>query len=336
MPNDVSGYDLGAQVAELELRHPDLYACIDPARVTEHIENSDAASARLDDFGLSAEGGRGQQYVRAQRSDVTARSTGISRLIQLARENSFRSSPERLLVDLLGGDGLVHRVCGLLRVSDFRILTCDASPYMVSAAWSMRIPAVLQRAEQPLMRASSVDAVLLAYGSHHIPPAQRQIVASEAYRMLRPGGVFILHDFLVGSPMDKWFSEVVHKYSSTGHDYRHFTENEMVGYLAKGGFEKYGVQEMDDPYVIAGPTAEESELRLGRYLVDMYGLSRATTLMGAQNACYWAVEQATKLLRDLGPESSRQRSIAAYDSRNREWRSMIPRTALVGIGQKLA
>lgn len=51
--------------------------------------------------------------------------------------------------------------------------------------------------------------MLLAYGTHHIDPANRLSTVQEAHRVLRLGGVFVLHDFEVGGPMDEWFSKVV-------------------------------------------------------------------------------------------------------------------------------
>jgi SAM-dependent methyltransferase len=142
---------------------------------------------------------------------------------------------------------------------------------MVRAAWSAGCPALLQRADHLLQRDSSVDGVLVAYGSQHVARQYRGTLAREAARVLRPRGVLVLHDFLVGSPMEEWFATVVDWYSRTGHCYPHFTREEIEGYLTGAGLEREAV-EIDDPYAATGPTAQEAERRLGRYLLDMYGL----------------------------------------------------------------
>ncbi|MEU7161559.1 class I SAM-dependent methyltransferase [Streptomyces chrestomyceticus] len=87
---------------------------------------------------------------------------------------------------------------------------------MAEQAWARGIPAVRQRAESLLFRDASVGGVLLAYGSHYIPVAQRGAVVQEAFQVLQPGGVFVLHDFLTDSPVDVWFRKVVDVYAAIG------------------------------------------------------------------------------------------------------------------------
>ncbi|MES4831740.1 class I SAM-dependent methyltransferase, partial [Streptomyces anthocyanicus] len=194
-----------------------------------------SAPGRHDDFGADGEGSRGVEYVQAQALNRRARETGIRKLLGFAETARRTAAGDRpVLVDLLGGDGLVRKVCEELGIGDFNILTCDASPHMVTTAWAAGVPALLQRAEQPLLRDHSVDAVLLAYGSHHVPSSDRQTVATEARRMLRPGGTFVLHDFLVGSPVDVWFEEVTDVYSATGHKFLHFTRGRDRGVPGEG------------------------------------------------------------------------------------------------------
>ncbi|MFF3272715.1 class I SAM-dependent methyltransferase [Streptomyces chrestomyceticus] len=175
---------------------------------------------------------------------------------------------------MLGGDGLVSRVAALTGRTDTVVATCDASPFMVEQAWARGIPAVRQRAESLLFRDASVGGVLLAYGSHHVPVAQRGTVAQEAFRVLQPGGVFVLHDFLTDSPVDVWFRKVVDVYAATGHDHPHFARDEAAGYLRSAGFEEVGTRLMDDSFVVTGATKEAAQEELGRYMADMYGLAK--------------------------------------------------------------
>src|SRR5690606_418049 len=80
------------------------------------------------------------------------------------------------------------------------LLAGDISGSMVAAALADGLPAVRQRADQLLLRDDVLDAVLIAYGSHHIAPSQRPRALSEAYRVLVPGGRVALHDFASDSP----------------------------------------------------------------------------------------------------------------------------------------
>lgn len=327
----VRGDDISAQLSQLRLAHPDIYQCIDMGRV-QAWQDELANSSWKDDFGSVAAGGRGGAYVHAQSLNVRARARGIDQLMGLMRQDS---GGRRLVVDLLGGDGLVRRVCALLGMSDVDVITCDASPYMVQSAWATGIPALLQRAERPLFLSESVDGVLLAYGTHHIPPEDRQVVVEEACRMLRPGGTFVLHDFLAGSPMDTWFETVVDQYSQTGHQYVHFTIDEIMGYLVKAGFDSYEVLEIDDPYTAIGSSPEEAELRLGEYLVNMYGLSKAEESQGKERAFRWAADQGKAIFRYQDDGGTASESVIEYVDEIQAWRFTIPRRAAVGVGKKV-
>lgn len=176
--------------------------------------------------------------------------------------------------------------------------------------------------------------MLLAYGTHHIPPASRSVVVDEAFRVIEPGGVFVLHDFPAGSPVDTWFAKVVDAYSITGHDHRHFESEQTVSYLRSAGFVQVEVQLMEDPFVVYGPTAAEAELELGRYLVDMYGLVALTHEYGPERG----VRRAFELARDIfqyGRQSGDSGEVTtAYDEELGQWRVTMPREALVGIGCK--
>ncbi len=178
------GTDMSAQVRAPAAEYPEIAACLDPARVAAQCHRDTERPSEQDDFGAADSGGRGESYVAAQRSVMT-RARGIGRLLDLVAAD--RRAPSRLVLDLLGGDGLVSRVAALTGRTDTVVATCDASPFMVDQAWARGIPAVRQRAESLLFRDASVGGVLLAYGSHHVPVAQRGTVAQEAFRGLQPG-----------------------------------------------------------------------------------------------------------------------------------------------------
>ncbi|MGP9018911.1 class I SAM-dependent methyltransferase [Streptomyces sp. BR1] len=331
----VPGNDIAAQVDEVRRLHPDLHELLDPGRIEQWREALRAEGVGRDDFGPEDSGGRGISYVQAQQRNVEARIHGIGQLLGLIRRpvGPDPAGPCQV-VDLLGGDGLLWRVRALLGLHDLSIITCDASPHMVAAAWAGGVPALLQRAEQLLFRPDSVGAVVLAYGSHHIHPDARLGVAEEAHRALLPGGTFVLHDFLVGSPVDRWFGEVVDQYAPTGHPYTHFTRTEIAEYLIKAGFEAYEILEIDDPYAAVGRTREEAESRLGEYLVDMYGLSRAQRSLGDSAAFRWAFARAREIFRYPPGEGALTESVTENLGGTRGWRCTVPRRAVVGVGRK--
>ncbi|MGW0394926.1 class I SAM-dependent methyltransferase [Streptomyces sp. NPDC003042] len=331
----VRGDDVQAQLEELGRLHPELYALTDPQRLAAWQAELYTVPKQHDDFGADAEGSRGIEYVQAQTLNPQARATGITNLLGFARTPRPAPGEDRpVLVDLLGGDGLVRKVCEDLGIGDFNILTCDASEHMVASAWAAGMPALLQRAEQPLLRDGSVDAVLLAYGSHHVDPSARQEVAGEAFRMLRPGGTFILHDFLVGSPVDVWFEQVTDPYSATGHKFPHFTRDEIEGYLEKAEFDTYEVVEIDDPYTAVSDTPEGAEIEIGRYLLNMYGLVKVFEGRTEEEAYRWVAETAKAIFRyPAGPDGKPVESELVHEEATRTWRITIPRRAVVGIGR---
>lgn len=326
----VSGSDLLAQLDRLRADYPEMYRRIDQTRLKSWAEEQQADEVIRDDFGDDGAGGRGSSYVRAQQRNIDARAAGIGRLIELMTQASEGS---QAIVDLLGGDGLVRRVCSRIGLSDVEIMTCDASPHMVQTAWATGVPALLQRAERQLFRSGSVDGVLLAYGTHHIPPALRQLVVEESYRVLRPGGAFLLHDFLSGSPMDTWFAEVVDRHSNTGHRFEHFTEDEISRYLTGVGFD-FKIMEIEDSYTATGSTPDEAERNLGEYLVDMYGLCKMVESLGPRAAHRWAIEQAKSVFSH--PEQPGMLSRATVEPLGDTglWRCTVPRRAVIGIGWK--
>lgn len=326
----VPGDSPRAQVAELAIGYPELYEAVDPERLDQWVDELGHRMHVERDFGTS---GRGVPYLDAQGRNPSARAVGINRLVGMILDALQGINRKPLMVDLLGGDGLVSRVCTGLDLAGLSILTCDLSPYMVAEAWKKGVQALLQRAEQPLLKSASVDAVLLAYGSHHIPPEARQTAVSEAYRVLRPGGVFLLHDFDRGSATETWFRDVVDPYSSTGHQFQHYSPSEISAYLATAGFEHQEVLEVADPYVATGSDPGEAAFNVGDYLVCMYGLAKAEAEFGRREARFWAAKRAQAIF--LGADDGRhQETGLRHDAAAPVWTMEIPRRAVVGLGLK--
>jgi SAM-dependent methyltransferase len=305
---------------------PHVYALIDEER-TFGFEND----ADRDDFGSSEQGGRGESYVAAQEVHPEARITGIRQLMALVVDPAGSNRP--VVLDLLGGDGLLHRVCRRLDVRDATVVTCDASSFMVARAWAAGVPAVRQFAQRQVFRSGSVDGALLAYGSHHLPEQVRQDVADEAWRVLRPGGRFVLHDFAEESPVATWFQQVVDKHSATGHRYKHFTASWTQECLERSGFRDVTTGPMFDPIVVTGKSEQAARAALGRYLVQMYGLDKLVQTHGHEGASTVAFELASQIFQfdDMGDHA---RECVVKQLGPAQWQCVLPRVALVAAGTK--
>jgi SAM-dependent methyltransferase len=218
-------------------------------------------------------------------------------------------------------------------------VTCDASTFMVASAWAAGLPAIRQHAQRQVFRSGSVDGVLLAYGSHHVPEAERQAVADEAWRVLRPGGRFVLHDFAEGSPMAIFFQEIVDRESATGHDYAHFTADWMRECLVRAGFRDVTTNWTFDPIVVTSTSEEGAQAALGQYLVHMYGLDKLVQAYGEQGASTAAFELAREIFRwetstAFDGMGNHVRECVVEQVESAKWQCVLPRYALVAVGTK--
>ncbi|WP_343446523.1 class I SAM-dependent methyltransferase [Micromonospora schwarzwaldensis] len=249
--------------------HPHLRAMLDFGRPGAADALAELA-ATVSEFDTDSTG-RGDSYRRAQR-DTLVRWTGMRRLLELATPAD--AEPATLILDVLGGDGTVARAASSQSAcfeSKLAFVTGDVSGHMVDRALAHGLPAVRQAAHFLFLRDDSVDAVLLAYGTHHIPAHRRPTAVAEAARVVRPGGRIVLHDFDESSPMAGFFGEVVHPHAVGGHDYRHFSRAELAGLFA-GADLPVRVVDLYDPLIVRADTERAAYAGMRDYVGDMYGL----------------------------------------------------------------
>jgi len=296
----------------------------------------------VNEFETNADTGRGVSYRHAQRNRMV-RARGIRALFTLAAGTGgvTQIHPRWTALDLLGGDGLLAHVFKTMAPhTENAVITSDMAGHMIVEALRAGLPAIRQQAQFLFMRDETVDAVLLAYGTHHITPADRPLVCQEAARVLRPGGKLVLHDFEQDSPVALWFSEVVHRYSRAGHRYDHFSTTEMERYFEFAGLHSVTIRRIYDPLVISGDSPAEARALIADYLLAMYGLDYLMTPRASRadiHQAVWELARTYFVYADHEiPGDSRGRRVkepTIYRDNSR-WTAEVPRVALVAVGEK--
>lgn len=269
-PNSLESY-----FSQLKNINPAAFTVIDARIVRESPRLTNLANLSRNEFTSE---GRGSDYLDSIQLSLMARSEGVMDLLGKMHPNGRNGLCSSLIIcDLLAGDGYVnkvaHQLLGPARCPIF--INSDISQFMVEHCIRDGLFAVWQSATDPFwIRDGSVDGVLMAYGTHHIPRAQRATAVRAAARILRPGGTLVLHDFEEGSPTARWFANVVSTHSVTPHDYPHFTAGEVLDLFAAAQFDDVTVQRITDPFVFHGRDEESVLHLLSDYVVKMYGLER--------------------------------------------------------------
>jgi ubiquinone/menaquinone biosynthesis C-methylase UbiE len=322
---------LSEYIFRIQSQYPYLGSVLDFDRLGAD-EALTALSGAITEFD-SDETGRGDMY-RAAQTDASVRWTGMRQLLQLA-------SPGRrpaIVLDVLGGDGTVARAARRSADAWHRemvVLTGDLSGAMVEHALDNGLAAVRQAADFLFLKENAVDAVLLAYGTHHIAPKHRPLAIAEALRVVRPGGRIVLHDFAEASPMAGFFSDVVHRYSKAGHEYEHFSRAGLAGLFRDAGLE-VSIMEMYDPLIVCAENRNEARRRMCRYIANMYGVGPWLS------AHHGLQESWQQLIRYFDHSGQRVPRLDGNDvpvipgTRQTEsgFAAVVPRVALVAVAQK--
>lgn len=313
--------------------HPQLHSVLDFDRpgAADALHMLATISSEFD----SDQNGRGDSYRRAQQ-DPLVRWTGIRALLGLAAPAPPTPPVETpLVLDVLGGDGTLARaVAGHTESleSKLTIITGDLSGQMIDAALAQGLPAVRQAAQFMFLRDMSMHAVLLAYGTHHIPPEHRPTAVAEAVRVTRPGGRIVVHDFDESSPMAGFFANVVHPHAAGGHAYTHFSRAELLALFRDAGLPAR-VLDLCDPLTMRAETEQAAKERMCRYIADMYGI-------GEHFASLDDVEAAWRILERYFDHSSYRAADVAMPPRPVVYRldgqfvAEVPRMAIVAVAQR--
>lgn len=322
---------------ECRVKHPALYARLSLDRLLASRE----LFARIDSLSTTFEGtdkgGRGETYRRTQVRYPLARTLGITTLFDLLLPGGGAG---KYILDVLGGNGTLTRTMRLVTPPDDmpEIFTGDSAGSMVTDALARGYPAVRQLAQSLLLADRTMDGVIFAYGTHHVPVPDRLTALTEAHRILRPGGRVLVQDFVENSPTARWYSEVLEKYTLTGHDCVHFTEAGVRALLDDAGFRNVRVTKVYDPCVIWADTEDEAWIELLKYLVDLFSLEKLRPKPGQSGPEHWKMVREilspyAEHLVDGDGVAGQLDSIKLYQGNGR-YAAELPRVALVATGDK--
>jgi SAM-dependent methyltransferase len=326
-------------------RFPELYRLLNPARVpVERVARLYAGIAEQSThFESKLEKGRGDSYRQAQNSSYLIRAQGFLRLFDLAVPE--REGASRLAVlDALGGNGTLTRIVRASRPAGEVpfIVTSDVSGRMVENALAQGLPAVRQPLQDLIwFDDGTFDAILVAYGTHHIPPQERAGALAEAWRVLKPGGRIVLQDFEIGCPTTDWYEKVLDRYTLTGHVFEYFTRPDFHDLLAGNSFAGVEVFDAYDPLILYADDPEEARTRLLEYVFTLFALEKLVPDDGVADARFW--DGLERVVREtstfdparLPPDANGVSEFTVARDGNR-YRAEIPRVCLVATGRKPA
>ncbi|WP_192797380.1 class I SAM-dependent methyltransferase [Psychrobacillus glaciei] len=331
--------DFNEHINFIKKEYPNISEAINFDKVEELIKFIVENNLEVTDFETEFEDTRGSSYIKAQ-EEVLVRSKGIEGIMKLFSEDSMEKLCEKTILDLLGGNGLIFKVVQTLFPTSYRpsIITSDISKGMIDNALNNNILAIRQPAQKLLFKDDSVEGVLLAYGTHHIPKNQRLETVCEAKRVLKKGGKLIIHDFEEGGPVARWFSDVVHPFSLTGHDFPHFNKEELEQYFYESDFKEYKIEYLYDPFILIGETEKEVKNKFTDYLLNMYGLEKLIDLYPNNMSNEKLFEKAEEIFKynyeDLNLYSDFGKEKITITLNNNKFHLEMPRVAIVGIGVK--
>lgn len=219
--------------------------------------------------------GIGEEYALSVSEVPYCKNLGIRSLLGLLDEGE---SP-RVVLDILGGHGQIamaarsYGLCGFPEA----IVTADRELDQVTRAEGRGLPAIpVDAVDLRIVRDGALDAALIAYGFHHIPPEQRGRAVACGLERLSPTGVLLLYEGLHGSVMERISTELVDEMSSTPHRYPHPDEGELEG-LEQLGEPQPGPTFVFDPQVFLAGSRDEAEALAASYYRNHYTLKPSVT-----------------------------------------------------------
>lgn len=234
---------------------PDLFAYFDLEKMTPNewqAVHSNLHQINTGGFGHGESAGIQYKNLQKDKSYFLSRKCGYMGLIKLLGFlGNSQITQRRIIVDLLAGNGTFSRVFHRLFTGkcDPCIFGIDVSEVMVADAISQNLPIHRASSFGNLLANDIADAVISAYGTHHVPVSERDAFVHSGYNLLKNKGRFVIQDFLPTSNTGKWYSEIINRYREGGHQFTHFTEEVMFTLLRKY-FKYVNIHYVYDPFVM--------------------------------------------------------------------------------------
>ena len=215
--------------------------------------------------------GIGEEYAVSVSEAPYCKNVGIRSLLGLLADGGEGPG---VVLDILGGHGqiaMAARTYGLCSFAE-AIITADRELDQVTRAEHRGLPAIpVDAVDLRIVREGALDAALLAYGFHHIPPDQRPEAVRCGLERISPSGLLLLYEGLHGSVMERISTELVDAISNTPHEYPHPDEDEMAE-LEQLGEPLSAPSTVFDPQVFLAASREEAESLAASYYRNHYTL----------------------------------------------------------------
>ncbi len=191
--------------------------------------------------------------------------------------NQIKSSNKNIMADFLAGGGTSCQRITQLFIGDKKpsITGIDVSKSMVQIATENKYPIFLGSCFCHPFKRESMDASFASYGVHHVPLQDREEFVRSMIYTVKPGGVILLHDFEEKSIGARWYSELIHTYRP-GHDYKHFSRDELYNYFKINGITPY-ITKLYDPFYLEGNQNQSHDdlfREFAAYLICLFSLKK--------------------------------------------------------------
>jgi SAM-dependent methyltransferase len=265
-------------LTDISIRFPESARYLDHEQIRALDLNVILADLKkIESGGFSHEnvgGHYGRQQLNAGRA--LARSHGYLALARvLQRERRWHE--DDVLFDVLAGNGTFDRVMQQLVAERPKYVGNDVSITMVRQAHSDNRLVFYSDLRMPLLLDGFADYSVSAYGTHHVPPDERQAFVTAAARRLKTGGTLVVQDFIEGSPTACWYSECIDQFRTHGHNYQHFARGELGALLRDAGLADVTEHLIYDPFVMSVESGCSDEAARGHfydYLIELFALDR--------------------------------------------------------------